>query len=733
MKKSICILAGMLCSLYSNSTTAKSNEDLLRANYLYRHLAFHEAIPYYEKIADNANSADIYGQLGDCYLLTKKPEQAIVWYAKAVKINGCSDETKLHYGQALMNLQMYNDALPMLKQYQATHTEERRVANLIRSCQSATAMLDKMPEGSVNFLAFNTNGSDFGPALRKGELVFASDTVITGTAKTDNWTGSSFYNMYSVACTDRAQCKNELQKVGNKLNTKFHDGPCTFTADAREMYFTRTNYIQQFLNSGTPTDKQGVVRLQIMVAGNYDATTNEYKDVKSFEYNNKEYSTAHPTISPSGNTLVFASDMPGGEGGTDLYICRKDARNKWSTPANLGKMLNTEGEEMFPFLLDDNTLYFASNGHVGLGGLDIYSVKWGADESSMSEPQHLGIPFNSSYDDMSPVFYPNGHIGYFASNRPAARGGDNIYAMYRQKIFLALKVKDATTGVPLAASNIRLKRLDGSADFITNAAGEIFVQVYPQSQYSMVINRQGYKDKEAEFATFNIIADDTVEQEILLDANFALHYNAVVLDEKTGDPIENPMVVFAQMGGGKADSASIPTGSAYTSELQPDADYHVYAVKDRYYSSERTFSTKGIMRNSGASQINDTIFMKQLKVGEVYKVENIYYDYDKATIREDAKPSLDRLLDLLKQYPDMQIQLNSHTDCRGSASYNLKLSNSRAHSVIKYLQSRGIAADRLKYRGYGASEPIEKCDVCKQCNEAQHQTNRRTEFKIIDL
>jgi outer membrane protein OmpA-like peptidoglycan-associated protein len=345
----------------------------------------------------------------------------------------------------------------------------------------------------------------------------------------------------------------------------------------------------------------------------------------------------------------------------------------------------------------------------------------------------MGMPVNSSYDDMSLVLYADATGGYFASNRPAEKKGDNIYFLNNQHIYLSVKLLDAVTHMPIAAGNVVLESVRDKRSLTTDPQGHLFTQLVPQAQYGVVINKPGYDTKKVDVSTFNITGNDTIEQEILMDGNFAISYNAVVLDEKTGAPIEDPMVVFAKIGGSGTDSTKLATGQSFTSNLQPDAAYHVYPVKVNYYGSEKIVSTKGITRGIGRTDIKDTLYMKKLQVGEVYRIENIYYDYDKANIREDAKPSLNLLLELLNQYPQMRIQVNSHTDCRGSDAYNLRLSQGRANSVIKYLGERGISKDRLQYKGYGETAPVEKCGQCEKCTEEQHQKNRRTEFQIVTM
>lgn len=732
MKKVEIIILTILLACSCVQANAKgADKDLITADYLYRNLAYAEAIEYYEKVAVDNGDVEIFSRLGDCYLMVKDPAAATVWYSKAILDASCSLETKLHYAQALMNLQRYNDAIPYLKQYQASSTADRRIANMIKSCEMAGDMMNKMPNGAAKFLPINTDGSEFGPSINGNKLVFTSDSSINTNSKIDKWTGNPYYNIYTITCSENGRCSGDLDVVKGKVNTKYHDGPAVFTAEGDKMYFTRTNYQKQFLYNGSLPDNEGVVRLQIMVATDYDSATQAFKKVKPFLFNDKDYSTAHPAISPDGKVLVFSSDMPGGVGGSDLYMCTKDATGSWSAPVSLGNVLNTEGEEMFPFLDNDNTLYFASNGHVGMGGLDIYKSSWNG--SGFNAPKNMGMPLNSPYDDMSLTLRRGAKTGYFASNRPAMKKGDNIYSVNLSDLFLSVKVMDAGTGELVPASTMKLKALDDERTYTGGSNGSVSAKILPESQYTVTISKPGYKSQTLDVSTLNKMKSDTIFKSVSLESDFAINYNVVVLDETTMLPIDQCMIVFAKMGSQMSDTAYITGGQLYSANMEPNEEYHVYAVKNMYYSNERMVSTAGITTNMGQINLKDTLYMKELKVGEVYKIDNIYYDYDKANIRADAKPSLNGVIDLLDQYSDMSIQINSHTDCRGSASYNLRLSKARANSVIKYLQQRGISRSRLKHKGFGETKPVETCDKCDDCSEDQHQRNRRTEFQIISM
>lgn len=712
------------------------SKDLLRADFLYRQFAFHDAIPFYEKVAatPEGQNAQVYTRLGDCYRLTRQPAPAAVWYAKALQLEkNLPAETKLHYGEVLMTLQRYEEAADYLKQYQAVKPGDRRAANLIRGCAAAAERLRQIPGGTATLMAFNTDGSDFGPALRNNDLVFTTDSLVANAGKRDGWTGNPYYNMYWISCNEKGQCGTAPQPMGGKMNTRYHDGPAAFTADGSHMFFTRTTQARQFISRQPVSDFTGTVRLQIMIADEYDTAARTYTRITPFRHNDKDYSIAHPAISPDGSLLVFSSDMPGGAGQTDLYLCRKEG-DGWSRPELLDKMINTEGNEMFPVFIDNTTLSFASNGHTGMGGLDVYFTRLDKSAGTWSEPENAGMPVNSSYDDMSLTLYPGSRHGYFASNRPAARKGDNIYHFNRQELYLSLRVIDSASGMAIGQATVLFRSDAGERRDTTGTDGQLFIRLFPQSMYEIAVSRQGYRTTiEYLSAPQTDRERDTIHAVVRLGSDMNIRYSAVVLDEKTRQPVPEPLVVMTRAGWGKADSAHLETGAVYTRVLEAGHTYQVYAVKDNYYGNEKQIPVKGIYPGAAPLRITDTIFMKRLSVGEVYRVDNIYYDFDKADIRKDARPALNRLLELLNQYPAMTIQVNAHTDCRGRDAYNLRLSQARAASVIKYLQQRGIDRSRLKSQGYGETDPVHRCADCDSCSEEQHQMNRRTEFRIIAM
>jgi Tfp pilus assembly protein PilF len=433
---SICMATGAACAKEKEKDKDKNKEkekesmDMIKANYYYSHLSFAKAIPYYEKIAGSNENAQVHSHLADCYRLTGDIEKAAESYRKALDMPRYGAVVMLRYGQMLMELGKYDEAAKWLKQYREGNLKDRRVSNLIAGCASAADRL-KAAAGlkTPTLLEFNSDHSEFAPTLWNGHLVFTADTAINLYKKGSSWTGNACYNMYGVACAD-GNCSEEIFNLATAKDMAWHDGPGSFNADGDTMYFTRTKYNEKFFDRGTVANADKTVVLEIMMATEYDDASHRFRKVKPFVFNNRNYAVAHPAVSPSGSMLVFSSTMTGS--GSDLYITTKNKKGKWLRPQSLGAVINTEGEEVFPYFANDTTLFFASDGHEGLGGLDIYVSHLDKVKRTFSQPVNVGAPINSSYDDISMALQPDAASGYFSSNRPAEKDGDNIY-YYRKE------------------------------------------------------------------------------------------------------------------------------------------------------------------------------------------------------------------------------------------------------------------------------------------------------------
>lgn len=588
----------------------RQDENLRKANYLYAHLAYHDAIEYYTKASPMPGDAATLAKIGDCFRLTKDPQQANVWYAKAIARPDCAPVIKLHYAETLMNTGDYAAALPLLQQYVSANPKDRRAANLVASCEHIDSMKTQPATGFANLLAFNTDKSEFGPAIRHGQLFFSADTVIYGDAKTDKWTGAQYYNIYSVNnnMTDKY---GAMVQLPGKANDKFHNGPCTFSTDGSVMYFTRTNYVQKFLTKDPVTDQNNIVRLETMIATDYDETTKKYKTVTPFEYNGRDYSVAHAVVSKDDSKLFFVSDMKGGYGGTDIYICERMADGTWGKPQNAGQNINTEGNELTPYIDLDNTLYFASDGHIGYGGLDLYKSVWNESTHSYAQPVNMGMPINSSYDDMSLTFTFNDEAGYFASNRPAEKKGDNIYSFTPRSFYLSLKGIDSITRLAVPDYTLTLIGSNDSFKIKPDNNGYLFARLYPQIKYTWRISAPHYQPQYLSLLSSDSSKlSDTLYATVKFNPNTDIALSTGVYDQNTDIAVQDSKVLIYKTGQAIPDTIEINTLGQFKKPLEPDNVYHIKALKTSYTGQEKVISTKGLTPELGQVIISEDLYIK---------------------------------------------------------------------------------------------------------------------------
>ncbi|MEL6919023.1 MAG: OmpA family protein, partial [Bacteroidota bacterium] len=439
--------------------------------------------------------------------------------------------------------------------------------------------------------------------------------------------------------------KNAI-KFSKKINTKYHEASVTFSPDNTTMYFTRNNYGKKLKR-----DKNGINHLKIYTSNKVDG---EWTEAREVSFNSDTYSTGHPALSPDGKQLYFVSDMPGSIGATDIFVVDVLENGSFSEPRNLGPEINTEQKEMFPFI-NNKKLYFSSNGHVGLGGLDVYEVAFD-EEEGFQEVKNVGKPINSNKDDFSYIVDEETQKGYFASNRQGGKGDDDIYSFKRLIVEEAKENLNAISGVV------------------------------------------------TELVTGEVMPEALV---VLLDEN-----NMKLKEVVAGED-----------------------GSFVFEDLDGSTKYIIKTVKDEFFEDERTIETRD------NEVVNVDVSMKKLK--ELIAIEDgikklktdmIFFDFDRSYIRNDAADELDKLVEVMTQYPKMVIKIESHTDSRGSNTYNKYLSDKRAKSSRDYLISKGISADRIESAiGYGEERLLNECNGSVRCSKEKHELNRRSEFIIVTM
>ncbi|MCY4780545.1 OmpA family protein [Sphingobacterium sp. UT-1RO-CII-1] len=617
-----------------------------RAEQQYERYEYAHAIDLYSKLADSKKprTAD-FERLASSYMYLKNYELAENWYARAVQAKDHEAISLWHYGEVLKQNGKYVEAKEQYKKYAAQSGNSAAIELAIAGCDSAQLwMANPTSHRIVNEKEVNTSLNEFGLfPTSSGAAVYAGEPL-TVFGKRSGMTGQAYLKIYS---TERLSQEVSLTKPVMMLDvfneSAYHVGPISTNMAGDVLYITRT-----YPGSDTETHKELGHRakrhnLELKI---YTRQGDSWAE-EDFAYNNvKEYSLGHASLSLDGQTLYYASNMPGGYGGVDIWYSELQADGSWGAPQNAGSEVNSAGDEMFPTILGEE-LYYSSNGFAGMGGLDIFCA-YGA-KSSFSGRHNLQFPINSAGDDFS--YYVSedneeGIYGYLSSNRVGGVGGDDIYS---------------------------------------------FGFVKPKIQ---------------------------------------IRLEGLVYNKKTGDLIPGAGVTLytaeRQIVSRKVGGAD----GSFGFDLNKDTYYRVLANKEGYHADSVSIA--------GVNPLRDTVIQVALylepvfTVGDKFVLENIYYDFDKHNIRKDAAVILDELVRTMRDNPTLRIELSSHTDSRGSDSYNMKLSQRRADSAVEYLISRGIARDRLVAKGYGETRLVNKCSNGVACTIEEHQANRRTEVEVLE-
>lgn len=612
-----------------------------------------KAIPLYEKAYKKKKTVEAARGIAAAYYKQRDFVEAESWYATLCKLKDHTPQDEFRYAETLIRNAKYADAKALLLKLDTSKISKNPVlvSAMIVSCDSAAYWINHPLKGNLaNLYQLNSPASDWGAMTYKNEMVFSSDRPTSLKKKqpffrnsginttTYGWTGDSYQHLYSSKIEDSAS----ISILDTALvNGYYHTAGASFTADEKEMFFASTRYVKKkakFVGKETPYD----INIEIYHT-KWDTVRNNWGPPVSFPYNDIFGSSlGDPFISPDGQTLYFTSNSPiNNLGGTDIYYSKRMNDTGWAQPVNMGSDINTPGNERTPHLDDRENFYFASDGRVGMGGLDIYKAI--PRTNGTWQVINAGAPINSPQDDFSP-FFKKGYRGYFSSNRPSGKGNDDLY------------------------------------------------------QFSAILILEGE-----------------------------------VLHAKTSAPVNSAEVTLNNAARNTPLKVSTGTDGRFSFVLDLDRDYDLNAVKTGFIASAvESFSTVDM---EDSTVIHRTLYLDDIPpvvLAPPLAIENIYYNFDKSNIRRDAVNPLEHIVLLMKEHPNWHLNITSHTDSRGSDSYNMKLSERRARAALQYLISHGINADRLTAHGYGETRLVNKCSNGVPCSAEAHQLNRRSEFEIIN-
>lgn len=694
----------------------------------------------------NTPSTEDIRNISYCYMMLNDTKSAKEWVSKLANNQNPDPKELLLYANLLKNESEYEEAIVQYNRYKTLVPNDPKADELIRSCKNAMSWIENpTPFQVANMDKLNTEYADFGLVPHKNGYVFTSDrkSKSLGKDETYGWTGNPYLKLYE---TKSAESGSSIDAMTD-LNDKFHNGPGQFDLNSQEFFFTRTKMVRvskKTLNNDPTSWIEKVQsseyenRLEIHIAKNKDG---KWTSILPFQYNKpEEYSVGHPTISADGNTLYFVSDMPNGFGKTDIYSCQRNADGSWKNPENLGNTINTSGKEMFPFIDKDGTLYFSSDGHEGMGGLDIFKSTFS--NNTWSTVENMKVPINSPKDDFSVYFTQSGQSGYLSSNRYDGKGNDDIYSFninQKSELIIAVIPKHIDEfnnivpldGVTLKVENITENKIIEELKLIN---GVYILTGKCKTTYQIAGTKDGYLTQSKTIETDCKTRNDTLFVEIILEKAPSEFIIAVIpkqIDENNNIvPLEGMTVKIENITDNKKKEDLKFANGLFTINGKCKTTYHITGSKQGYVAENKTIETDCTTRN-------DTVFveiiLEKLKMNQLIVLKNIYYDFDKSFIRNDATNDLNKVVQIMTDNPGIFVELGSHTDARGSDEYNIKLSQRRANAAVKYIISKGIDKTRITAKGYGETQHLNGCSNGEECSEEAHQLNRRTEFKVTGI
>ncbi|MGG5578662.1 OmpA family protein, partial [Myroides sp. C15-4] len=539
------------------------------------------------------------------------------------------------YAQTLKAVENYPKSQELLDQFATLEKEDSRAVRY-RDNRNYVQQIEALPmQYSLESLKLNSDYSDYGGTIVGDQFVFTSARDITQAVH--SWTDEPFTKLYAAQIKEKGVYDTPVL-LDSDLDSQVNESTAVFTQDGNTMYFTRNNAKK---NGKGKKNKDNTVVLKL-----YKVTKQsdgKWGLVEELPFNLDNFNTSHPALTPDDKWLYFASDREGSFGQSDLFRVALYENGGYGEVENLGNTINTEGRESFPFISSDNQLYFSSDGHLGLGGLDVFVASIAAD-GRFGSVQNLGKPINSSLDDFGYYYNSQRDQGFVSSNRGQ---GDNIYSLVKN------------------------------------------------CQHSI---------------------------------------EGTVYDKNTQEKLRHARVTVVHLADQREYSVTTGADGTYRIEaINCGTKYAVRATKDAYSEVEVIVQAKkvtgtytvdlGLEKNI---EVNDDLVKK-------LKLQPIYFDFDRSTIRKDAAIELAKVVEVMKEYPNIKVDVRSHTDSRGNDAYNMQLSDRRVKATIQWIIKQGIDPSRLTGKGYGESQLLNKCSNGVPCTAAEHQLNRRSEFIILEI
>ena len=738
--KKLVFVALVFVALF-NSVSGQSNK-IKKADLQFSNLQYKSAINTYERVAKK--DANVWRKLAAAYKFTGNASKALKCLQEIEKKGALQSEDILLYAEVLKMNANYAEANAKMNEYALSQQSDSRSSAYLKNKTYHEKLLTDQGQFAIKGLNINSSESDFGTSFMGNQVVFASSRMGLGFVQYEyNWNSRRFLDLYSFTLNKNKATKVKALRANGNINGKYHEGPATFSADGNYMVFTRDNYSAVKL-----LDSKGTRTLELWYATKNKK--NQWSASQPMPFNNKDFSVGHASLTADGKRIYFVSDMPGGLGQTDIYYSDKMSDGSWGAPVNAGNKINTEGKEMFPFIHESGILFFASDGHPGIGGLDIFYAT--AKGKSFGNPVNVGVPVNGSADDFAFILDKEMKNGYFSSDRKTGKGSDDIYRVDVLKPFKVTKriegvVTDKFKSSPLPGATVHLYDENNQiiATVVADEKGQYAFDVEPDKTFTLESSKDGYYEGKKPVSSKSDI--DVIKADIQIEKIPEISLLCLITDKQTNRPLPNATLIIKDKNTGKEIANYKTTADGLwhkdleSAKINDKLSYEVSVACDGYLTKKTEFNHTILKEGEIKIHENLDLAMNKLEVGmdlaKLIDIKPIYFDLGKYNIRPDAALELDKIVAIMKEYPNMVIELGSHTDCRSSASFNLKLSDNRAKSSAQYIVSKGIDSKRISGKGFGETKLLNGCacegNVKSTCSEEEHQRNRRTEFIIVKM
>ena len=692
-----------------------AQDELQRADRYFERAYYSDAIPLYKKNLPTNKSAKLVKNLADSYYNTFAMKAAARWYGYLIDNYADSVDESYYFklNQSSMAIGDYERAHQIMLNYYASKKDIATVEKLKRDFVYMDNVAAIGERFNIENLTLNTTASEFGAAKVDSNLMYSASRKNTELfTKLYRWNNQKYLDIYTQPIDEINKGDSLSIALPGLVNSKMHEATFAITKDRKTLYFTR--------NSKQRSDSK-ISNLKIYKAEFIDGA---WKNITALPFNSDDYSTEHPALNADETRLYFASDRQGGFGSFDLYSVTLGTDDFYGNPINLGEEVNTEKKEQFPFLDAQNNLYFASNGHRGFGLLDVFLAK--KNGNGFANPDNLGLPVNSGYDDFSLWMDSDGKTGYFSSNRPTGKGSDDIYAFTEIKPlniedckqFIAGTLIDLTTGMPLANGKVILKDAEGIivGTIITKKDASFKFLVTCNSRYRVEGTKGGYE------ANSRVVETDD-ERNAVKDGSLTLYsveerkrQKALTLEQKKFEA-EKLAIEQVETQLAEEKTAEEIRIQQEQQDIANEREAKQIAEMKRLQKIERT-----IQKEVALVKKDDKI---------IIETEEIHFDYRLWYLRRESRERLAKVIQIMKDNLGIVLEIGTHTDIRGNADYNQDLSQRRADSAKDFLVKSGIKADRVIAKGYGESRPIVKCPSEESCSEEDHEWNRRCELVVV--